>query len=156
MLFAKFFSITSISTTRIVRQMTFFARFADERRKITQNSAKPKLFEPNKSGNLSIFDLTNRTDQQVCELGVKYVAKPKGRRLYGWGKLSYLQIKQVGLQINKDDHPPGHANIIGWPDAVEDRKSKSQKLAKASKVKKLSTPAEKCMDCSDRSDFPSS
>ena len=130
--------------------MTLFARFADESGKITQDYAKPKLFEPNKSNELSVFDVSDLSDKQACELGVQHVAKPKGRRLYGWGRLSCTEIIKAGLHIDRDDNPPGHANLVGWPEAVEDRKDKSQQIAKESRVIKMNSPAEKCMDCADK------
>ncbi len=58
------------------------------------------------------------------------------------------QFSKAGLQIHRDDNPPGHANVFGWPEAVEDRKDKMQELASIARAYKLSNPAENCSDCS--------
>ncbi len=134
--------------------MTQFTRFADERGKVTTNGAKPKLFEPNKENKLSVFDVAGRPDKKVCELGIEQVAKPKNRKLYGWAKITSTDIEQAGWEIIRDDNPPGHANVI-WPEAHEDRKARSQKLAQlAQGVVKINPPVETCVACG-TSDFQS-
>ena len=123
-----------------------FARFALEKGRVTQDYAKPKLFEPNKDGELSIFDVVGLSCREKCKLGIP-VAKSQNKKLYGWGVVSCKQIKGVGLEIDRDDNPPRHANILGWPEAPEDRKSKQQELASLANAVRLSSPATECTDC---------
>ncbi len=127
--------------------MTQFVRFADEKGKITERGAKPKLFEPNRENRLSVFDVAGRPDKDICEMGIEQVAKPKGRRLHGWAKITSTDIEQAGLEIIRDDNPPGHANVI-WPEGRDDKRSKSLKLAKLSQsVIKIIPPVETCAAC---------
>jgi len=127
--------------------VTQFARFADEGGKITVNGAKSKLFEPNRENKLSVFDVTGRTDKDICETGIEQVAKPKGKRLHGWAKITSTHIEQAGLEIIHDDNPPGHANVI-WPEGRDDKRTKSLQLARlAQDVIKIAPPVETCEAC---------
>ncbi len=130
----------------VVGSECLFARLALENGRVTQNYAKPKLFEPNKDGELSIFDVAGLSSEDKCKLEIP-VAKTQNKRLYGWGVVSCEQIRKVGLKIDRDDNPPRHANILGWPEAREDRKSKQQALASLANAVKLSSPATECTDC---------
>ena len=123
-----------------------FARFALESGRVTQNLAKPKLFEPNKDGELSTFDVVGLSCKDKCRLGIP-VAKAQNKKLYGWAVVSCEQIREVGLQIDRDNNPPRHVNIHGWPKAREDRKSMQQELARLANAVKLSPPATECTDC---------
>jgi len=72
------------------------------------NGAKPKLFEPKRKNELSVFDAAGRPDKETCELGIEPVARPKGRRLHGWAKVTSTDIEEVELKIVGDDNPSGH------------------------------------------------
>ncbi|MCY4304017.1 MAG: hypothetical protein OXC62_04430 [Aestuariivita sp.] len=129
--------------------MTIFARFADESGKISQNRAKPKLFEPNRKNELSIFNVSKLSSKEKCESGLKNVAKPKGKKLYGWAELSHSDFYKFDLEIIQDNTPPGHANAIGWPkpELVKQRKDKAQSLAKIANCTRLNPTARTCVDC---------
>ena len=81
-----------------------FAGFALENGRVTQGYAKPKLFEPNRNGELSIFDVVGLSCEERCKLGIP-VAKTQNKRLYGWGVVSCEQIREVGLVIERDNTP---------------------------------------------------
>ena len=124
-----------------------FARFSIESGKLTAGYAKPKLFEPNIEGVLSVFSVDGLTKRCICELGVSQVGKPQNKRLYGWAELSCRQIGETGLTIDQDNDPPGHANVVGWPVAREDRKQKALELAHLANAVRLESPASQCEDC---------
>ncbi len=89
-----------------------------------------------------------RSDKETCELGIERVAKPKGRRLHGWGKITLTDIEAVDLEIDRDDNPLGHANVVRWPEDRADRKATSQKLARLVKCAvRIVPPAKTCADC---------
>ena len=123
-----------------------FVRFALESGRITKDFAKPKLFEPNKGGELSVFDVVGLSCCEKCKLGIP-VAMAQNKRLYGWAMISCEQIREVGLLVDLDNNPPRHANVRGWPIGREDRKAKQQELASLASVVKLLSPATACTDC---------
>jgi len=49
--------------------------------------------------------------------------------LHGRADIQARFILKMGLQIDPDDTPPRHANIFGWPELKEERKSMAQELA---------------------------
>ncbi len=51
------------------------------------------------------------------------------RNLHGRADIQALNILVNNLQIDPDNTPPRHANIIGWPELKEERKSIAQELA---------------------------
>jgi len=53
----------------------------------------------------------------------------QARNLYGRGDIQALNILENNLQIDPDNKPRRHANIIGWPELKEERKSIAQELA---------------------------
>ena len=65
-------------------------------------------------------------------------------------KLQKPDYKSIERQSSR------HANVVGWTETIEDRKDTSQQLAKVSRVIKLDSPAEKCMDCADKTCLSSS
>ena len=51
------------------------------------------------------------------------------RTLHGRADIQALNILEINLQVNPDNIPPRHANIIGWPELKEEQKSIAQELA---------------------------
>ena len=132
--------------------MTQFARFAKESGKISENGAKWKLFEPDNKSRTSVFDITGCSDQKICELGVKHVAKPNKKNLHGWAILNHTDYEQLELNIVPDNDPPGHANVI-WPKDSEQRKRRYAKLLRLVRDSiKIVPSAKTCADCG-KSDF---
>lgn len=88
------------------------ARFAVESGHLTATDAKPKLLEPNRSLQLSMFDIDGLACEDIRQLGIG-VAKqrPTFQRLYGWGEISAAAARKAGLKIEYDNDPPRHASI---------------------------------------------
>ena len=106
------------------------ARFAVESKKLKQDFATPKLFEPTRNLELSVYRIQNLSNQDVIHIGIG-VAKthPTSKALYGWAELARSAIIEVGLSIDDDDNPKGHSTVIGWPEEVSKRKRYQQELA---------------------------
>ncbi len=62
-------------------------------------------------------------------MGDHLVASVSGRRLLARAELNVANITSVGLQVEVDDTPPRHANIIGWPLEKDEWMSLAQQLA---------------------------
>jgi hypothetical protein len=103
------------------------ARFATESGRLTDSVVKPKLFEPNRALELSVFRVHGLEFVQICGIGVSVVKEhPNARRLHGWGEIGESEVQGVNLRVVYDDVPPRHANIVGWPTEASQRKSIQQ------------------------------
>lgn len=106
------------------------ARFATEGGRLTDSVVKPKLFEPNKALELSVFRVHGLEYTEICDIGVSVVKEhPNARRLHGWGEIEESSVQSANLRVAYDDVPPRHANIVGWPNEASQRKSIQQILA---------------------------
>lgn len=113
-----------------VRAAGLLARFALESGRLTDSIVKPKLFEPNRALELSVFRVDGLVRDQIRDLGDEVVEKhPSARKLHGWGEFPESAVQKAGLRVERDDDPPRHANIVGWPREPSERKQRQQILA---------------------------
>ena len=99
----------------------------------TKNEVKFRAFLPNPMGELSVFVVSKWDEEKIWQVGKKYVANPLGKTLKARGDIKVSVVVEHGLAVDKDDIPPGHANVLGWPDKSE-QKITAMKLAKASRL----------------------
>ena len=67
---------------------------------------------------------------EVQDLGLEVVKRrPDTNQLHGWAVLEESAIAKAELQVIRDDSPPRHANVIGWPQDAAQRRLKAQLLA---------------------------
>ena len=126
-----------------VRAAGSLARFAVEGNRLTDSTVKPKLFEPNRALQLSVFGIDGLARKEIYDLGVKVAEQhPASRRLHGWGEFNESAVNDAGLRVEHDEVPPRHANIVGWPVDVPERKQRQQLLARCSCPVKLASPIE--------------
>ena len=59
---------------------------------------------------------------------------PTQKTLHGRADIQLDSFLDADLQIEPDNEPPRHANIIGWPDEKEKQKSIAQELAARSSL----------------------
>ena len=116
------------------------ARFAfDSRRKVKEDSVKPKAFQPNRNSKVSIFCILDLTCPEIIEIGKRAggeMAHNKGSEvvLYGWARFQYDALKGTNLRVEWDDTCDygKHANILNWPDDSGQRLLLQMDLAKSS------------------------
>jgi hypothetical protein len=96
-----------------------------------KNVVKPQAFMPPPDLRLSVFRIDNLLEPEIWKIGFKKVIgnMNQPRNLHGRADIQALNILQINLQINPDNTPPRHANIVGWPELKEERKSIAQELA---------------------------
>ena len=124
-----------------VRASGLLARFAVEGNRLTNSVVKPKLFEPNKALQLSVFRTDGLHCKEICDLGVQVAERhPTSQRLHGWGEFDEIAVNDAGLRVDHDEVPPRHANIVGWPVEVSERKQRQQLLARRSWPVRLASP----------------
>ena len=122
------------------RAGVFLARFAVESKKLTISSVNLRLFQPNIKSKVSVFYIDELDCPAICNIGVDVAKKRNKEKLYGWAEVSEKVILEENLEIERDDDPMYHANIIGWPEDLAKRKKKQQEIALLSKPVLLKSP----------------
>ena len=74
---------------------------------------KPGAFLP-RNGQTSVFDIGGLAEPHVRDIG-KSVGSHRGIAPRGLGEIAHVDVEQVGLRFERDDTPPRHGNLIGWP-----------------------------------------
>lgn len=108
-----------------------FARFICSRNHFApeRNIVKPAAFLPSDSNmQLSVFHTKMLSDQEIWELGKRYVALPN-RTVHARADFKAESAEKAQLQLTLDNQPPRHANIIGWPPEKSERKLRAMELA---------------------------
>lgn len=120
------------------------ARYATERGRFrSDGGVKPKLFEPNRKLELSVFYIDGLERARIRDIGVAVAERhPSARRLHGWGEIAASDVASAGLRTARDDTPPRHANVVGWPEDAAERKLKAQILARAARAVRLDPPVD--------------
>ena len=126
-----------------IRASKLLARFAVEAGRLTDLVVKPKLFQPNRALELSVFRIDALTWADIRGLGVNMVRQhKKAQELHGWGEMSESAVYDAGLRVNHDDEPPRHANIVDWPSDRGEQKQKQIELAQSARAVMLKPPLE--------------
>lgn len=91
---------------------------------------------PAKDGARSVFRISGVPETEIWDIGLNKVAAPRGLPLLGRIELSSAVVYDQKLQFVPDRDPASrHADIVGWPDEKEKRRSIAQVLAaEASRV----------------------
>lgn len=96
-----------------------------------KNRVKPRAFMPPPDLRLSVYRTYNLSEPEIWKIGLKRVIGKmrEPRNLYGRADIQASKIMEKKLNINPDNVPPRHAEIIGWPELKEKQKSIAQELA---------------------------
>ena len=95
---------------------------------------------------LSVYLISTLSQTEVWSLGKTVLAEHPRPRLYGRVDITVEDIRRQKLKAFRDDDPPRHVNVIGWPsyDVGKDLiKSMAQELARTSSLNLLATPMSK-------------
>ncbi len=101
----------------------------------TTKRVKHYAFMPPRDLRLSVFLVGGLLAEDIWSMGYGYVAQPQEKTLYAWAELPTSAPAQVGLTLDPDDDPPGHANITGWPNEKHTQMSHAQELADRSTLR---------------------
>lgn len=106
--------------------MSVLSRFAFSKNQVTQERVRPKVFEPNILLQVSVFIVTDLSQDAICEIGKRVgteIAQEQSRRvrLFGWAQFLLSVVMELGLRIERDNSCEygQHANILGWPEDTE-------------------------------------
>ena len=96
------------------------------------NSVKPAAFQPPSNLRLSVFRIDKLTLEEVWEIGrvnvVSAMPLPK-ENVYGFANIIASAVYKTHLDVDPDNNPPRHADIVQWPQEKSERKSIAQELA---------------------------
>jgi len=84
------------------------------------NEVKPKAFKPTSVGETSVFITTSLEEAVIWEITNKYVCE--GGTTYGRADIVASQLFTEGLEIDYNNTPEYHANIVSWPSPEEKEK----------------------------------
>jgi hypothetical protein len=121
------------SVTEEINSQEVIARYITSQRWYSRQKdiVKPQAFMPPPNLKLSVFRIDNLSEPEIWKIGINKVINKinKPTNLHGRADIQALNILGNNLQIEPDNTPPRHANIIGWPELKEKRISIAQELA---------------------------
>jgi len=121
------------SVTEEINSQEVIARYITSKSGYSRQKdiVKPPAFMPPPNLKLSVFRIDNLSEPDIWKIGIEKVINKmnKPTNLHGRADIQALNIFDSNLQIEPDNIPPRHANIIGWPELKEERKSIAQELA---------------------------
>ena len=90
---------------------------------------RPSAFLP-RNGETSVFDIVDLEDADIRSVGDD-VGVARGKPPKGRGEFQYDDAESVGLAFERDDIPPRHGNLVGWPDDGSELKARQKAVAVA-------------------------
>ena len=94
----------------------------------SKQTVKPGAFLPS-NGQTSVFEISGLREPDIRGLGTE-VGSARGIAPRGRGELTYRDVENVGLLFERDDTPPRHGNLVGWPSADGTRKDRNKDVAR--------------------------
>jgi hypothetical protein len=91
------------------------------------NAVRPGAFLP-QNGQTSVFDIVGLATHETAALG-DAIGQQRGKPPKGRGEFDYRHVTEVGLQFDRDDTPPRHGNLIGWPSEGPELKARWKAIA---------------------------
>jgi len=117
------------------------ARFLTSSSHYNAGGVKDRAFIPNpKDGKTSVRRQSAEPVEMLKDSATSFIGET--RKVHGAGLLTAEDIRNVQLDLESEEPPPFHANIINWPWVGNDQellKAERKKIAKvlASKAKKI-------------------
>lgn len=106
------------------------ARFLIQSNQFSRERVKYNAFLPHPDRlDLSVFRIEELEDEEIWDIGEKHVANPRGKQLYGAGKIAASSFQKHRLDVVSNEPPPRHADILNWPQAKEAQKAIALELA---------------------------
>lgn len=96
----------------ITRYIRFRSAFTASTGRINPSAMMPAPNSQAQRLETSVYFIDGRTDEELWRLGDDTI----GSLCPGRITLAASAVPVVGLVLDRDDDPPSHANIVGWPD----------------------------------------
>lgn len=94
---------------------------------------KYSVFIPPSNRRLSVFRVVGLSENEVWEIG-NAVGTERELTLLARADFKVSSVTKIGLEIDVDDIPPRHANIVGWPEEDSAIKLKALELAERAQL----------------------
>ena len=95
-----------------------------------KNRVKSNAFMPHPVRlNLSVFRIQGLESEEIWRIGEKHVFAPRGKKLYGTGKIVASNFHEHQLPVVSKEPPPRHVDILGWPKEKDTQKLIAHELA---------------------------
>jgi hypothetical protein len=96
------------------------------------NIVKSSAFMPPVDLHLSVFRTKGLDEKAIWDIAENEIIKKATSpcTLYGRADILSMKVKSTGLEIDPDNIPPRHANIIGWPSEKDKQKLFAIELAR--------------------------
>lgn len=106
-------------------------RLAFSRRQVAGQGStfrlRPAAFMPYR-GELSVFRIDGLDDAGIWEHLAVHAHRPD-RRMHGRGDFRVADMRGDALELDLDDSPPRHGNLIGWPAERSEQLALARELA---------------------------
>ena len=116
-----------------VEESEVLARFLPDSKMFSSNGVRSTAFMPRR-GSVSVFRVTGMDEMRIRGIGaaVLSIKPPKAR-----AEIVAERVYTAGLQLDPDNTPEFHANIVGWPPdtAKDEQKLLALQLAAVSTLK---------------------
>ena len=97
--------------------------------------ASSAVFMP-REGRTSVYRTAGWEEARIWETAQRI----RVRQIFGKADVAVSEVIAVGLEVNPDDYPEGHAAIAGWPDEAEAQLERATVLAEESRLQLLPEP----------------
>lgn len=81
-----------------------------------------------RNGTTSVFDIKGLSHAAIETIGDS-VGAARGKPPKGRGEFGYSDVEGAGLQFDRDDSPPRHGNLVGWPREGPELKARIKAIA---------------------------
>ncbi len=104
------------------------------------NRVKYSAFIPPPNKRLSMFCISSLKENKIWGIGQtvkekRELAEKRELTLLARADIKALSVTKIGLEIEADNIPLYHVNIVGWPDEGSEMKLKAIELAKKAKLR---------------------
>jgi hypothetical protein len=108
------------------------SRFILERSKISAGQPNLRAFLPPPDLQLSTYNTDDLALQEIWQIGDVVRVEQHKETLYGRADLLAQSVYDAKLRPIRDDQPPRHVTVVGWPNDKAQQKNRAQLLAAAS------------------------
>ncbi len=109
--------------------------FAKDHYSVLNQRIKYNAFMPPSSDlHISVFRTSHLSESDIWSIG-EDISLKSDRILHGRGEVVAAEVRRLRLDIDPDNKPIHHANIVGWPEDKPQRQLIAQQLASVATLK---------------------
>ena len=111
-----------------------FSRYITSKKHFSKqnNYVKSAAFMPIRNQKLSVFCIDELVEEEIWEIGYNNISIPTSKEIYARANIEAEDILTTILEIDNNNTPLRHTDIIGWPSEKEDQKGIALELSRKS------------------------